>query len=483
MTASTRDRLAAVILAGCLVLEVFVYYSSSFTIVDPDPFVMGEVARRVAEGEVLYREAWDNKPPLSLLFYLPSQFFAPMSYLGQQLFGALWTAILSLVAFTLLRGESTLVRSVAASLTLVLPLSRSEFVWASSEDAVNLFALALTFIAYRIARRGTWLNWELPLTGALAVVAFHCRQTGILFAIPVGMLVLFGPHRLVEKVRGVAAIAAGAGAGIAITLAIVLPLSDFSSYFYSVFVGPQRFVGDRVTQVRQVVRDQLLEVRHHPYLLIGIFAVLAAAGRWERLVLIAVAAVSGLAVLGPMGPWSHYQEQLIPLLVLSAVIAVRRLEGVSRSAAAAYAAALVGFFAFNGVVTGRLLHDDQGVMAEADAVVRVIEAENAQTPGRLLAVGRNSAYIYYRTRVTPVHKYHWDFFFDSGDFLPESPADVVKDIIQRPPTWLVVAVPTFARYRESPGETHLGQLVYALCGARLCDTVARTQNWHVLRVH
>jgi hypothetical protein len=187
-------------------------------------------------------------------------------------------------------------------------------------------------------------------------------------------------------------------------------------------------------------------------------------------------------VLAPLGPWGHYQEQIIPLLVLSAVVAVRALEGASRSAALAYGAALVVFYIFNAMVTAYILRPDDGEMAELDEVARVIETSNAATPGTVLAVGKHSSYVYFRTRVTPVHKYHWDVFFDADGFLPQPPADVVREIIERPPTWLAVDAATLSAARESPGTTRGQQLVQRLCGLTACDEVARTRRWHVLRI-
>jgi hypothetical protein len=481
-TDRTLARLLWTMIAVSLAVELFASYSSAFTLVDPDPFVMGEVARRVLDGETLYREAWDNKPPLALLFYAPAQFVVPMSYMAHQLFGALWTALQALLAYALLGRESALARSVAASLVLLLPFSRPDFAWASSENAVNMFTLPLTLIAYCIARRRSWHTWELSFAGALAVLAFHCRQPGILLGLPVGMFVLFGPQRAPEKMRGLAALAAGALAGIALILAIVLLVGDVASYLQAVFVGPQRFVASQVTDARWAVLQQVLLLRHHPYIPMTVFALVIAGTRGERTLIAAVAATSVLAVLAPLREWGHYQEQLVPLLVLSAVIAVRALEGVSRPAAAAYGVALVVFYVFNAMVTAYVLRPDDGEMAELDEVARVIEASNAATAGTVLAIGRNSAYVYFRTRVTPVHKYHWDLFFDADGFLPESPADVVRAIIAQPPTWLAVDAATLVAGREGSATTRREQLVQALCGVRACDEVARTRRWHVLRI-
>jgi hypothetical protein len=483
MTDRTLERLTVLMPAAAAAVTVIAYYFSAFTIVDRDPFVMGEIARRVLDGEALYRDAWDIKPPLALLFYAPAQMVAPMSYLGQQLFGALWTALQAALAFALLGGETMLVRAIAASLVLLLPVSRTDFVWASSEDAVNLFTLALTLIAYRIVRRGAWHARELAVAGALAVFAFHCRQPGVLFAIPVGVLVLLGPpQRAQERIRGLVALAGGTLAALVPVLAIVLSVTDFSSYAYGVFAGLQNHVGTQLENARWVVREQVLLLRHHPYIPMTLFALGIAAGHRERLLIAGIGVLSILVVLAPLREYGHYQEQLIPLLVLSGVIAVRVLEDLSRQAAVAYGTALVVFFMLNATTTALLLRRDEGEIAELESVVDVIEAENTKASGSVLAIGRYSAYVYFRTRVAPAHKYHFDHFLDAVTVLPQPPAEVVREILERRPTWLVVDATTLARQRDAPAETPSGQLVHGLCGTRVCDEIARTANWHVLRV-
>jgi hypothetical protein len=482
MTDRAIDRLAILMIAAAAAVAVITYWFSAFTIVDQDPFMMGEIARRVLDGEALYRDAWDTKPPLALLFYAPAQAVAPMSYLGQQLFGALWTALQAGLAFALLAGETVLVRAIAASLVLLLPLSRTDFVWASSEDAVNLFTLALTLIAYRIARRGAWHARELAAAGALAVFAFHCRQPGVLFAIPVGALILLGPQRGQEKIHGLVALAGGAIAGLALVLAIVLSVTDFSSYVDAVFVVAERHVGAQLEGATWVASEQVLLLRHHPYIPMALFALMLASGRRERLLMAGIGVVSILVVLAPLREYGHYQEQLIPLLVLSGVIAVRVLDGLSRRVAFAYGTALVVFFMLNATATAQLLRRDEGQIAQLESVVDVIEAENAKASGSVLALGRHSAYVYFRTRVAPVHKFHFQYFLDDLSVLPQPPAEVVREILERPPTWLVVDAPTLARHRDAPPETPSGQLVHGLCGTRVCEEIARTANWHVFRV-
>ena len=476
------ERLPLFALAACSAVALLTYYFSGFTIVDHDPFVMGEVARRVVEGEALYREVWDNKPPLAILFYAPAQLLVPMSYVGQQLFGAVWTGAQGAIAFGLLRGHSTLVRSLAAALVLLLPLSRPDFIWASSEDAVNLFALALTLIAYRIARRGHWRTWELGLAGALAVLAFHCRQPGILFAIPVGLFLLVGPDRAAEKARGIAAMAAGALVGAVLTLAIVLPVTDLSSYLHAMFVAPRHYVASQGPAAGWVVHEQLMMLRGQPYLLICPFALLVASGWRERLLIALVGVVSIAAVLAPLREFGHYQEQLIPLLVLCAVIATRALEALSRPIAQSYAATLMVFCVMNAGILARELRNDDGEMAELDTVVDVIESEHVKAPGTLLAIGRHSAYIYFRTRVAPVHKFHWDYFLGADGYLPEAPTSVMQAIAERPPTWLAVDALTLSASRQTPPPTRTAQLVQTLCKGQACEPVAHTQRWSVLRI-
>lgn len=479
---ATLERIVKLLLGAALLVEVGGYWISARTLVDHDALVMGEVARRVVEGEQLYSEAWDNKPPLALLFYAPAQALAPGSYLGQQMFCALWTLLQAACAFMLLRAESTLVRSTVTALVLLLPLSRTDFVWASSEDAVGLFALVLTLIGYRILRRESWLGWEPWLCGALATVAFHMRQPGILFAALPLLSMAIAPKAIGAKLLGALQMAGGALLGLGVVLAIVLPTTDWASYIDAMFVAPQRYGMMSAAQLHWAFREQLVILRTHPYILMVLLALVWAPGARDRWLVLASVAVSVVVVLAPCKPFGHYQEQLIPMLVLVTLVALRALQASAPSIAATYGAALVAFYLGNALITAELLRNDHGEQAELDTIVRALERENKLHPGTLFATGPNSAYIYFKSRVRPVHpRYHWDLFLDMP-YLPEPNEQVVAAILDKPPSYLVIDRATYASYTAAPGTRRRSQLVHTLCTTHACEPRGSTEHWLLLAV-
>ncbi len=195
MAYATKEFYPKILLVGSCLISMAAYYFTAGSITDHDPFVMAESAQRVARGNALYIDTWDNKPPLPLLYYLPSQIIAPGSYLVQQLFTFLWSAAAqALAAYWLLRGEKAWIRFIVVTFVIWAPLMRWEYVWGSSEYAVNGFTLLLAVLGYRILRDGQ-LSFGLWLfTGLCAGFAFHTRQPGVLFlALPIMALVLGSP--------------------------------------------------------------------------------------------------------------------------------------------------------------------------------------------------------------------------------------------------------------------------------------------------
>ena len=197
-------------LMGMAMLVAFAaYLLTAGKIADHDAFVMGETAQLLASGKALYIDAWDNKPPLTLLFYFPSQWLAPHSYLVQQLFTFLWTALQAMAVFWLLKGEKSWIRITIATLILWMPLTWTDFAWGSSEDVVNGFTIILTVIGYRIMRDGK-IRPALWLIAGLALgAAFHARQPGIFFmGLPLAALFI-SPQPWNEKFQSLAMSAIG----------------------------------------------------------------------------------------------------------------------------------------------------------------------------------------------------------------------------------------------------------------------------------
>lgn len=472
---------------GIAALSLIAYASSAGTLVDHDCLVMGACARRVLAGEVLYDTVWDNKPPLALLFYVLPQALAPGSYLAQQVFGWAWTLGQSLLAWYLLGFESRLVRLVAACLVLLMPLFRVDFVWASSEDVVNLFSLVSCLIAYRIAVRGAWTRAELFVSGLVVALALHARQTGVLLGIlPVVALLM---TRRAGRAGGLVAYAIGGMCGLAVVLVLVVLTGDLAGYVQTVFVGPWQYSRGGPDSGSGGIKDHVFGLQHQAVLLLLVLAPFLVAGRRRQVVILTASiALAGLAVLAPMKPFGHYQQQLIPVVVIATAAVVRALETHSRSLAVRFAAALLLFFSANAAVTAGRLWQDDGSIAEMETALEV--AESAASPDdTIFAVGRRSAYFYFRSRLQPVHTIHWDLFFTwLADVLPMDVGEVSEAIVQKPPHWLFIDAESARRYLAEPappaveamGHTdHLGPLLRRLTAGDRYTRIRTIGRWRV----
>ncbi len=325
------------------------YLLSSGKIADHDPFVMGEVAQHLIEGKTLYLETWDNKPPLAILFYYPSQAIAPQSYLWQQVFTFLWNFVWAVVVFFLLHGEKSWIRIVIAVAVLWMPLSRTDFAWGSSEDAVNGFTILLSVLGYRVLRDGR-LDWRLWLAcGAAAGFAVHTRQCGIVFlGFPIAAL-LISPVCRQAKCQALAVTAIGCLIAFAMVIGVVLVIGDWLSYLDIMFNKPLQYSGvesivsgqhstngfdehsteinnwgallfEKLLVIRSVLLNHFSILAKDILLIVPILAVFSVSGRRWKLMTLMLLVTGIAAVLLPMKLFSHYHQQLIPTLAISTLL-------------------------------------------------------------------------------------------------------------------------------------------------------------------
>ena len=102
-------------------------------------------------------------------------------------------------------------------------------------------------------------------------------------------------------------------------------------------------------------------------------------------------------------------------------------------------------------------------------MVRFVESES-RPDDTLLAVGGNSAYIYFRSKVEPCHKLHWDVFFGWLAVALHLDIDTAMDaIVAKPPTWIAIDRASRARYLLHPDENREGIVPIGRLLLRLSD--------------
>ena len=506
-------------LMGMAMLVAFAaYLLTAGKIADHDAFVMGETAQLLASGKALYIDAWDNKPPLTLLFYFPSQWLAPHSYLVQQLFTFLWTALQAMAVFWLLKGEKSWIRITIATLILWMPLTWTDFAWGSSEDVVNGFTIILTVIGYRIMRDGK-IRPALWLIAGLALgAAFHARQPGIFFmGLPLAALFI-SPQPWNEKFQSLAMSAIGCMIAFAAIIGIMLLISDWSSYVDIMFNKPAQYGGikpnmataaavegiaapavntpnvvmrflqlliDKSHVIRSVLIEHFSLLGMNLLLVVPLLAIFICQGRWRIFALLAVG-IGMASVLLPMKLFSHYHQQLIPVFAIAALLILRRIDSLSLPVARGLAIGLLSVILLKVVLTAETLRNDNGEMAEMNRIVEMIE-EKSSAQDRLFAVGRNSAYIYYRSSLEFVHKIHWDKFFGwLSIYLPVNVETVMDEIIEKPPDWIIIDQESHDRIRFlskniPENDARIARLLQQLNSEYIYQEVYRSGRWIAVR--
>jgi hypothetical protein len=98
-------------------------------------------------------------------------------------------------------------------------------------------------------------------------------------------------------------------------------------------------------------------------------------------------------------------------------------------------------------------------------------------------MGVNSPYIYFKSRMRPVHRFHWDLFFDAHHFLPEPPQQVVASILRDPPSWYVIDKTSLARLTEYKGtESGKAAVAQGLEASGLYQPVLSTDRYLIRRL-
>ena len=432
---------AALWLAAGAVLAA--YALSSLSILDDDPFVMGEVAQHVVAGKRLYLGIWDNKPPLAILIYALPQVFASGSYLGIQLMAGVWALAQAWVWLALVPSESRAVRVGGAALLALLPLSDFRFAWLSSEDASNGFVLLALLGAYRCFDSRRIRASDALLMGAGLVLAFHARQTAALLGAPCLVALALSEESPRRKLEGLALLAAGALVAWAAVIALVLAVGDLRGYLYAVFVAPGRYAG----QPRGLI-ELVSEFRNGwtTFVILGAAGFLAVVSR-VRLFAVTVAAATLAATVAPMRAHLHYWEQVIPGLVLLAHMAARELEPGRK---ALWALAMLPAFVLGNVGWTLAKCATDRSTARAAAAAHAIDSQ-AHPGDRLFVGGHYAGTIYFFSRLEPANMYFWEYYlYGVPKVLPTPIETVLTEYREHPPELLVLGDDMLGAVRATP---------------------------------
>jgi hypothetical protein len=463
-------------------LTVLAYLLSARSMLDQDVFIMAEIAQRLLSGARLYADIWDNKPPLTLLIYALPQLLFFGSYAAIQGFLGILACLQAWLWLRYAPGP-LLLRCGGALFLAWFPLSNFAFAWFSSEDTANLFVLPLLLCAYRAWQARRMGALEACVMGACLVLAFHARQTSILFA-PLLALVWASCWPLATpraRVGSLLWLVFGGLLALALVVGLMLWVGDLQGYVNAVFFGPKKYSGSwrKLIDLVSVYRTDVTT-----FLLTAALLYLLSVPR-QRWFALAVAVATLGSILLPKRDHLHYWEQIGPGLMLlvhmaGSELARRDPHDLARADTApegarvrlspwllAAGVLVPGFVLLNAgwtLLKCALSHD----MQQTYAASRALEGL-ARRGDRLLVIGEYAGPVYFTSSLPHAHKYFWEFYwYGVPEVLPDPIEGVLSDYRKAPPELLAVDRHSLSLMQapESAGDNAAVKLVRRMLAER-----------------
>jgi hypothetical protein len=242
-----RHRRSAWLIAAALIALVFVLRLPTYF--EPPYFgdegIFAAVAARMLDGERLYADAWDNKPPLIYLVYACIvELFGP-STVGLRLFGAAWAAGTTLAVLAIARRVATARAAVAAGVAFIVltstPLLQGTLLLTETLSALPV-AVAMYLVLVSSTREGAARDRRLMLAGVLFGLGCCAKQVAALDAAAAGLWLLLRPGR---PVRDLAWLAAGLLAPIGLAALWLVAIGAAADAWYAVIWGYRAYLGER----------------------------------------------------------------------------------------------------------------------------------------------------------------------------------------------------------------------------------------------
>lgn len=436
----SRDINRVTYLFLCVCVAILVPYGCSLTgrlmFRDGDCYLYAQIAQEWFSGKRLYEQVWLDKPPLAYLFYLPSQLVAPGSFSALQGFFGVWLVLQVLVVQVLAKPASRFGRIAAGLILALLPLTRMDLLWASTEGACNLFVMICLVVAFNVAQRGTVKNWECFAAGLAAAAAFHIRQNAVLMGLVPATMILFSPISVVDRFKALARMAAGGLTCLAAVILLMLWTGDLWEYINTVYLYPSSYAAASDMEMAPFLQAQW-RTKLAKLLLIGLTAAMLTRMR----LLACIAFLTGCAcAFAPMKPFSHYLGHLIPVIALFMLILQETPTPAWRTVSKVAAVLLLAFllrWAFRNLEKW----SERDQLNALDEVAAVID-EHSEPGSNAFITGPMgpSTYLFFRTEVPASHAYHWDMLFDNywSKILPRTLPVVMDEYWADPPELLVV---------------------------------------------
>lgn len=479
--AAPSRRSALAITTALAAVTVAAYTLHSSQIHNPDCFAYAEAAQGVLDGRVLYRDTWQDKPPLAILFYLLPQLVLRGSYPAMQAALAGLLLIQAWVWNRLLAGEDRTARWATTLFLTFYPLTSIDFCWPSTENLANPFLTVQFALAWRIARRGGFTLAECLAVGAVACLGFNVRQNSLLSAGVPMLAALATGSAFGRKALAVACAAAGFVAAEALLLAAAAPWMDLAGYADTVLRYPRRYAMQSNAVGVVILLWEL--VRRDLFLMLCVLLPTAALPGM-RVVIPAAALAAFAGCVSPLKPYAHYWANLIPVLglMLTAALSSRAvMTAAARRWAAVGVSAFVVIAALSHVGIGRR-HDPRAL---ADAVAA--EIHRAAVPGDTLMVlgpSYEATYLHFATRTPPAHTYFWCVQLDPywNEILPQPIEQINAEYLAAPPRLVAIHRGYLPPADRPRSELNTDRLMFRLLRENGVVHVADSGPWMILRL-
>jgi hypothetical protein len=421
------------LLGLCAVMLVVLYGSTAEQIYDHDCFGYAVAARGLLEHKVLYKTTWQDKPPFAILFFVIPQLFARGSYSALQIALGVWMALQALIVFVMLRKYNPLAALLTGVLLALLPLTRLEFIWPSTEHLSNTFILINCIFGYIFIRESGFTLSQCFLAGSATCAGFHCRQTALLSAAIPGIAILLAPCTAMQKLKGIACAALGSAAVFLFVFALIAWLGDWNGYLYTVFTYPKLYAAGFSIEAVLAMAGGYFSI---PVALLTLALLPAAlASRYRTLVIVA-ALVSIAMAVAPFRVAFHYLASMLPL---AGLLFFLWLDADEKGDAAMprfklnLAGGVAAFALLAGLqnIVWASTHPNTALLSDVAGKIDTL-AEKSDT---LFVVGDHADCIYYFSKVPPANTYFMDFQLDPhwSEILPEKIETVLARYRSEPP--------------------------------------------------
>ena len=478
-----------ILLPGIAALVLCAYAWTGTALLSGDCFAYAEVAQQLLQGDLMYVDIWQDKPPVAILFYLVPQWFAAGSAVAIQAWLAVWLLLqVGVVALLTRQGANRLQLSVTAALLLMIPLSSHEFAWASTENISNLFVVFLLFASYRIVMTGHASAWALVGLGISLVLAFNARQNTVVYGAVAGAALLLVHQHWRQTFVRMGLVASGIVGGWLVVLAVVMATSDLPAYIDTVFLYPRRYAASAPAGVGLfnivwlIVQLVLQPLGLILLALLGLNLFERGADNWKIRSFLLLAALVGVAqCVLPMKPYGHYWANVVPLMALLAFAYLDSAQGEPRRMRSRICLAFCAVFGLLAVSTCISVAASRSLV-RLDKIVAELDGISGRDDSLyVMSAWDKSAYLCFASRAQPAHRFFWCMQLDPYwcQALPQPVDEVLAEYTADPPT-VIVAELQMLEHAE-PEHSHKVELVKRLTERYAYETVSTVSGHRILK--